>query len=307
MDLLAWRADRPEAALLELWETSLAEGTAAFSDPSGALWKLPALWPGLGEAGTEAPAADAAGLPEPEEIARDSASLTADRAAAAVRMSRTWGGAASEEAHELLREELAARRLDEGEDGPPRPVRPRRKSGGNELDREAAMALGGAVHRALEEWDLAADPLEELARQRTRLPAYLAPLARGEVADRALPHAEELLDRIGASRLLERLRGLAGRIVARELPVLLPPRDTPHSPVGVVTGAVDLVYRDPGTGRLVIADYKTDEVVDPEEIARRAAVYAPQGATYVRALQEALDLPQPPRFELWFLRADRVV
>ena len=57
----------------------------------------------------------------------------------------------------------------------------------------------------------------------------------------------------------------------------------------------------------MIADYKTDEVEDPEEIARRAAVYAPQGATYVRALQEALDLPQPPRFELWFLRADRVV
>ena len=27
----------------------------------------------------------------------------------------------------------------------------------------------------------------------------------------------------------------------------------------------------------------------------------------LRALQEALDLPQPPRFELWFLRADRVV
>jgi len=27
----------------------------------------------------------------------------------------------------------------------------------------------------------------------------------------------------------------------------------------------------------------------------------------VRALQEALDLPQPPRFQLWFLRADRVV
>jgi len=37
-----------------------------------------------------------------------------------------------------------------------------------------------------------------------------------------------------------------------------------------------------------------------------AAVYAPQGATYVRALHEALDLPQPPRFELWFLRADRL-
>jgi ATP-dependent helicase/nuclease subunit A len=308
MDLLAWRPDRPEGALIGLWERAEVEGRSAFSDPSGALWKLPALWPGLGEAAVAGGVAgDGAGLPEPEEIARVSAALRAGRTAAEAHMSRAWGGAASEEAHELLREELAARRLDEGEDGPRRSARPRKEGDGGELDREAAMALGGAVHRALEEWDLAADPRDELARQRIRLPAYLAPLARGEVVERALPRAEELLDRFGESRLLERLRGLAGRIVARELPVLLPPRDAAHSPVGVVTGAVDLVYRDPETGQLVIADYKTDEVEDPAEIARRAAVYAPQGATYVRALQEALDLPKPPRFELWFLRADRVV
>ena len=28
---------------------------------------------------------------------------------------------------------------------------------------------------------------------------------------------------------------------------------------------------------------------------------------YAEALQRALDLPEPPRFELWFLWADRVV
>jgi ATP-dependent helicase/nuclease subunit A len=309
MDLLAWRPERPAAAWSELWERAEAEGGAASPDPSGALWKFPTLWTGLGEAGGESAAAgDGAGLPEPEEIARRSTALRADRTAAEEHMSRPWGGAASEEAHERLREELAARRLDEGEDGPPRRSSRSRKAGaGSGLDREAAMAVGGAVHRVLEEWDLAADSRDELARQRTRLPAYLAPLARGEVLDLALPRAESLLEAFGQSRLLERLRSLAGRIVARELPVLLPPREAPHAPVGVVTGAVDLVYRDPGTGHLVIADYKTDEVEDPEEIARRAAVYAPQGATYVRALQEALDLPHPPRFELWFLRADRVV
>jgi ATP-dependent helicase/nuclease subunit A len=309
MDLLAWRSDRPAATLLELWETAQAEGISSFPDPTGALWKLPALWATGGESGADgAPATDGAALPEPEEIARISAALRVDRAAAEAHMSRPWGGAASEEAHELLREELAARRLDEGdgEEAPRRRTRAK-KEGDGELDREAAMALGGAIHRALEEWDLAADPLEELARQRIRLPAYLAPLARGEVVERALPRAEDLLDRLGESGLLKRLRTLAGHVVARELPVLLPPRETAHSPVGVVTGAVDLVYRDPDTGHLVIADYKTDDVDDPEEIARRAAVYAPQGATYVRALQEALDLPQPPRFQLWFLRADRVV
>lgn len=311
MDLLAWRPERPTETSSELWERAEAGGGAAVPDPSGALWKLPALWTGFGTAEVEGVAAgDGAGLPDPEEIARVSAALRTDRAAAEAHMSRPWGGAASEEAHERLREELAARRLDEGEDGPQRRARPRTTGAGSGLDREAAMAVGGAVHRALEEWNLAADPREELARQRTRLPAYLAPLARGEVLDLALPQAETLLQTFGESRLLERLRRLNGRIVARELPVLLPPRDGsqgPHAPVGVVTGAVDLVYRDPDTGHLVIADYKTDEVEDPEEIARRAAIYAPQGAIYVRALQEALDLPQPPRFELWFLRADRVV
>jgi len=308
MDLLAWRPERPETPLVELWAAAEEAGGAGASDPAGALWKFPALQGETGDKTGFATEREEADLPEPEEIARASATLRDRRTAAEVHMSRPWGGAASEEAHERLREELAARRLDEGEEGPRRPVRARTGDEGSELDREAAMALGGAVHRALEEWDLAADPQEELARQRTHLPAYLAPLARGEVVDRALPRAEDLLDRFAASRLLARLQSLAGHLVARELPVLLPPREAhDHAPVGVVTGAVDLVYRDPATGHLVIADYKTDDVDDPEEIARRAAVYAPQGATYVRALQEALDLPQPPRFELWFLRADRVV
>ncbi|HSN86579.1 MAG TPA: 3'-5' exonuclease, partial [Thermoanaerobaculia bacterium] len=313
MDLLAWRPDRPAEALSELWERAVADGAGAFPDPAGALWKFPALGPQPRDEGADAGAVDGAALPDPEEIARASAALRADRAAAAAHMERSWGGAASEEAHALLREELAERRLEEGEDRTRRSSAPRKGGSGGALDREAAMAAGGAIHRALEEWDLEADPRDELARQRVRLPAYLAPLARGEALDQALVRAEELLDCFGGSRLLERLRELKDAIVARELPVLLPPRSTngasgsAHAPVGVVTGAVDLVYRDPATGLVVIADFKTDEVEDPAEIERRAAVYAPQGATYVRALQEALDLAKPPRFELWFLRADRVV
>ena len=57
----------------------------------------------------------------------------------------------------------------------------------------------------------------------------------------------------------------------------------------------------------MVADYKTDEVETEEEIAARSAVYAPQGALYSRAVLEALELEQAPRFELWFLRAGRVV
>jgi ATP-dependent exoDNAse (exonuclease V) beta subunit len=175
------------------------------------------------------------------------------------------------------------------------------------LDRDAAMAAGGAVHRALEEWDLAAEPAAERDRQRALLPAYLTALARGDVLEQALPRAADLLDRFAASALLQRLRSLRDSVLARELAVLIPPGKGPHAPVGVVTGAIDLLYRDPATNEIVVADYKTDDVAGPADLERRAAAYAPQGAAYVRAVQEALDLKRPPRFELWFLRADKVI
>jgi ATP-dependent exoDNAse (exonuclease V) beta subunit len=92
-------------------------------------------------------------------------------------------------------------------------------------------------------------------------------------------------------------------VVARELPVLLPPAHDERGPVGFVAGAIDLVHRDPETGQLVVVDYKTDRVETPAQIAERAKAYAPQGAEYQRALRDALGLAAPPRFELWFLHA----
>jgi len=300
LDLLLARPDRPAEPLAVLWERSLGEGApAAFADPAGALWKFPALGPARGmDDDAEAAGPD---LPSPDEVARASAALRADRLAAAAHSARPFGGAASEEAHELLRQQLAERRLS----GEPAPA-PRFPSG-DSSDREAAMAAGGAVHRALEEWDLAVDPKQELERQRALLRAYLTPLAGGDALERALPRAAELLEHFAASRLLIRLRELRDAVLARELPVLIPPGDGPHAPVGVVTGAIDLLYRDPAGGEVVIADYKTDEVATADDLERRAAAYAPQGAAYVRAIQEALELKRPPRFELWFLRADEVV
>jgi len=305
LDLLLARPDRPAEPLAELW----ARGVAAAADPTGALWKFPALT--LRDGAPVARDTEETGgpeLPAVEEVTRAAAALRHDRAAAAAHAARPFGGAASEEAHELLRQQQAEIRLGEESVAAAFPPLPHR--GGEGLDREAAMAAGGAVHRALEEWDLDADPAAELARQRARLPAYLAPLARGDGLERALPRAAELLDGFAAGGLLAHLRRLRGHVLARELPVLLPPGDPgngPHAPAGVVTGAVDLLYRDPEDGGIVVADYKTDDVATPEDLARRAAAYAPQGAAYVRAVQEALDLPRPPRFELWFLRAGWVV
>ena len=45
---------------------------------------------------------------------------------------------------------------------------------------------------------------------------------------------------------------------------------------------------------------------DDAALEERAEHYAAQGAGYVRAVQGALGLPEPPRFELWFLDAGRI-
>jgi ATP-dependent exoDNAse (exonuclease V) beta subunit len=68
---------------------------------------------------------------------------------------------------------------------------------------------------------------------------------------------------------------------------------------------VDLVYRDPATGDLVIADYKSDRV-GREAAAARALAYRRQGRVYAEALRAALGLPALPRFELWLLEAGRI-
>lgn len=298
IDLLLSRRDLPDD-LAGRWEEALApdgDPPWTFTDATGALWKFPALRP-AGESGLAAEP-ERPSLPGPEEIALVSANLREARGRAAIRMARPFGGAASEEAHALLREQQAEHLVRE-ETG--------RRSPGAVIDRAAAMAAGGAIHRALEEWDLAADPRKEAGRQRSLLPAYLAALVEGDELERSLPVAGSLLDTFAAGPLLARLRGLKDHLVARELPVLLPPGEGDHSPVGVVSGAIDLLYRDPGDGRIVIADYKTDEVATDGEIQARAAVYAPQGALYTRAIQEALELDEAPRFELWFLRVGRVV
>ena len=89
--------------------------------------------------------------------------------------------------------------------------------------------------------------------------------------------------------------------------MLLPAEPDGDGPVGFVAGAIDLLYRDPATNEFVVVDYKTDRVEGEAALAERAARYAGQAASYRRAVQEALALAQPPRFELWFLHAGAVV
>jgi ATP-dependent exoDNAse (exonuclease V) beta subunit len=342
LQLLAWRAACPD--LQRLW---LAGGDGCL-DQDGVAWRFPALRGGrlaadaeaigaMGAAGAIAATAaiagtaaavvagaadDAAGtaggasLAAPAEVASQAALLAFRRAAAAARMARPYGAAASEEAHAQLREAVAAGEAEErGADADTAAAgrSNRRRAAALAAGREAAMASGAALHRALELWDLAAEPAREAERQRALLPAYLSAVAAAEDVARALPRSRRLLERFVAGGLAARLRGLAGRVLARELPVLLAPGPEPPGDAGgtaaavaFVSGTVDLLYRDPGSGELVIADYKTDDV-SGAELERRTAIYASQGAAYVRAVQSALGLAAPPRFELWFVHAGEVV
>jgi ATP-dependent exoDNAse (exonuclease V) beta subunit len=165
-------------------------------------------------------------------------------------------------------------------------------------------AIGTALHRLLEHVDLGAEPRAELSRQREAMHRTLEGLLSGPALERAREGADALLERIAGGSLFGRLRALAADIVARELPVLLPPGD--EGPVGFVSGVIDLVYRDPDSGELVVADYKTDRVEGEAALDERRRLYAPQAEAYRRALHEALGLAAPPRFELWFLAADRI-
>jgi len=289
MDLLS-RRDTPEGGL-----SAAAAGTAAGAssvDAEGTRWEFPALRPTPEEPSV---AAAPVTLAPAREIARQSALLDRLHRDAEARQARSYSAPASEEAHRLLRESSSE---DEGDrDGHRRP----------RVDRSAATAAGSAVHRVLEQLDLGGDLEAELARGAERLPVAIAGLVDPQDAPNGLARARDLLDRFRAGPLMQRLRAIASEVVARELPVLLPPGDGEREPVGCVSGVIDVVYRDPSTGVLVIADYKTDEVHTEAEVREKVAKYVSQGKSYVRALQEALALPAPPRFELWFIHVGRVV
>ena len=117
-----------------------------FHDPAGVLWRFPALtpWPAA-----ERATAAAVSAPDPRRVAAASRDLEARVAAARARQLRPFTAAASEEAHHLLREAMAARHEGAG-------AATAATSAAVTADRAAAMAVGTALHRILEELDLRA-------------------------------------------------------------------------------------------------------------------------------------------------------
>jgi ATP-dependent exoDNAse (exonuclease V) beta subunit len=99
-----------------------------------------------------------------------------------------------------------------------------------------------------------------------------------------------------------RLRSIAAHVVARELPVLAGMRSE-DGPLVTASGAIDLLYRDPKTGELVVADYKTGAEPDASEPDRHRR----QVGLYCDALRDALGSERRPRGERWYLATSRVV
>jgi ATP-dependent helicase/nuclease subunit A len=237
-------------------------------------------------------------LPDDAQVAREHAQLRALAALARGHAARPFSTTASAESS--AREARADRVAGDDEETPSPP------SGGDTAERRVAQAAGTAVHAVLELLDFgdagAARPERALATLERAVESAAAPAERPAV----LARARSVWERFAAGPLAARLAALAPHVVARELPVWVAPAgDGPGDPVGFVAGAIDLLYRDPETGELVIADYKTD-AVESAALDAHAQRYAEQGGAYARAVASALALPARPRFELWFLQAGRV-
>jgi len=161
--------------------------------------------------------------------------------------------------------------------------------------REAALAVGSAAHRILEGLDLARDlPSQVHAAGAWSADELEEVVAREQLAT-ARSRLSNLLSRIEAGGCLRRLGELADRVAARELPLVLPP--APGDPVaGALIGTADLVYAE--EGRLVVVDFKTDQLETDDELATRAAHHRPQLERYAAAVQSALALDQRPAIEL---------
>ena len=286
LDLIRSREELPDS--VEDLFAMCSSAASPWVDRDHARWRFPILDDQLPE--RSAKGRDTTRFPARQELKKEAARLEKLRRHSETRMERPYSEAASAEAAERLARLVR-------EDAPPREQR---------TDREIARQIGDAFHRLLESWDLDADPHMELQRQREIQVGWLKPEVPQDLIGPALDRFDLLLERFRSGQFWGRFTALAGLNIAREVPVLLPPQESATGPVGYVSGFVDLLFRDPGTGNWVIVDYKTDRVEAESEIEGRARSYAAQEAVYARAIREALDLEHPPDTQLWFIWPDRL-
>jgi len=170
----------------------------------------------------------------------------------------------------------------------------------------SSRLVGTAFHQVMETWDLHAEPLGELQRQRQiqieRLKQRSLPAQR----DLVLHNFEELLDRFVDSEIWQRFVASRDRVLGRELPVVVHPRHSSLSATGFVSGSIDLVLQDPAGEGLIVVDYKTDRIEQEDELQQRAEAYHRQESLYATALKESLGLDSEPACQLWFIWPDRL-
>ena len=305
VDLLGSRRTLP-AGLGDQMAVLSSEDKSHFLDETDARWVYPALLPvrtGVSP-GVSGPAAS---VPDLALVKRDAQDLEELRQRADERMERRWSGVASAVAPSEHREVTAGTHFD-GETGADASAYSRDESNRGPQSAQVSRLAGVAVHRVLEEFALEAEPEVELARQIARLPEVVDAQAGEAIREAAVLRATEILGHFGEGSLFQRFAEISTSVVARELDVWVPgQQDEQNGPVGFTAGTIDLLYRDPDHGGWTVVDYKTDRLESEEAIETRARVYRRQGEVYVGAVQAALDLPETPRFELWFLSSGRIV
>ena len=152
----------------------------------------------------------------------------------------------------------------------------------------AATEIGNAVHRLLEQLNLAAPAVPDLEIVRAWYPA---------VTDDELERIRSLVQAYCDS-------GLAGRLAALDGTRAEQPFTFEHDGV-LLHGYLDLLHRDPGSGRLLVVDYKTNvlEDVEPAEVVDadyrlQRLVYAlacfRAGADEVEVVYQFLERPDEP-------------
>ena len=254
-----------------------------------------------------------------DRVAADSRRLTDLRHAAEARARRSARGRMSDDRASRVDDSWAAEFDDEpvsgGDAATTNPVR--RLAPGD------AALVGTLVHSLLQDVDLAeltAAPsasVRDAARRALatvsatlagRAAAWISRASTGTSVHDVERDARRILDAFAGGPAFEHWTRIAPHVIARELPLVHASTDG-EDEGGVVTrtGSVDLVWRDPSTGELVLVDYKTDDVTDESGMRARVEHHRAQIEAYREALRVALGLARPPRAELWFLTASRVV
>jgi ATP-dependent helicase/nuclease subunit A len=137
------------------------------------------------------------------------------------------------------------------------------------------VRLGTAVHEAME---LLLDPSRTPPASAAE--AVAATATDLDAAGKA--EAARLVERLLGHPVVARARAARRRFV--ELPVLF--RDETLEGAPLVEGKIDLLFEE--EDGWVVVDWKTDRIPTPAVRAEREALYAPQLASYARALVSIL-------------------